>query len=193
MKKLDHLSDEALVAQAGRGDETALGALYDRHGRSAYALALRVLRDAHLAEDAVQEAFLDVWRGAVKYRPDRARPSSWILMLVHRRAVDRVRKEERRRADSLDVPGHGYEPVSPAAEQEAWRELEAERTRQALTSLPDQQREMIELAFFDGFTQSELASRLGIPLGTVKSRMFHGLANLRERLREPEEDYVTVS
>ena len=95
--------DEALLALAAREDEGALAELYDRYGRVAYGLALRVVRDPALAEDAVQEAFLTVWRTAAAFRADRAKPSTWILTLVHRRAVDLVRREERRRADPLET------------------------------------------------------------------------------------------
>jgi RNA polymerase sigma-70 factor (ECF subfamily) len=177
-----HLSDEALVALVGRGDDAALGELYDRLGRIAYGLALRVLRDERLAEDAVQEAFLGVWRGAAGYRADRAKASSWVLTLVHRRAVDLVRREDRRRAGSLsegDVAGEG-----PPAEDVAWLRFERERVQDALARLPDAQREAIELAYYGGFSQAELAERLGVPLGTIKSRMFSGLARLRELLDE---------
>src|ERR1700682_4035149 len=101
-RELAHLSDEALVALAARSEQTALGELYDRYGRPAYGLALRVLRDESLAEDAVQEAFLALWRTASRFVPERGKASTWILTLVHRRAVDIVRREERRRADALE-------------------------------------------------------------------------------------------
>src|SRR5712691_11063661 len=101
-RDLAHLSDEAVVALVARSDEVALGELYDRFGRIAYGLALRVLRDPGLAEDAVQEAFLQIWRGAERFVPERAKASAWIMTLVHRRAVDLVRREERRRADPLE-------------------------------------------------------------------------------------------
>ena len=191
-RDLAHLSDEAVVALAARSDEVALAELYDRFGRTAYGLALRVLRDEALAEDAVQEAFLGVWRGASRFIPERAKASTWIMTLVHRRAVDLVRREERRRADQLpeDEIGAG----GPSAGEEAWLRLERERVQAALRRLPDQQREAIELAYYGGFTQSELAERLGEPLGTIKSRMFTGLARLRELLEQPhdEETWKTI-
>jgi RNA polymerase sigma-70 factor (ECF subfamily) len=185
-KHLAHLSDEALVALVARGDETALAELYDRIGRVAYGLALRVLRDERLAEDAVQEGFLAVWRTAAAFRAERAKASTWILTLVHRRAVDLVRREERRRADPLDE-ATAAETASEAAgpEEAAWLRFERERIQAALASLPDAQREAIELAYYGGFSQTELAERLGVPLGTIKSRMFAGLARLRELLDEP--------
>ena len=181
-RELAHLSDEALVALAARSEQAALAELYDRYGRAAYGLALRVLRDQALAEDAVQDAFLSVWRTAPRFVPERGAASTWILTLVHRRAVDVVRREQRRRADPLDrVPEQG----GGAVDEEAWVRLQRERVQAALNQLPDQQREALELAYYGGFTQSELAERLGQPIGTIKSRMFTGLARLRELLGEP--------
>jgi len=178
-----HLSDEAVVALVARSDQEALGELYDRFGRVAYGLALRVLRDEKLAEDAVQEAFLAAWRNADRYMPERAKASTWVLTFVHRRAVDLVRREERRRAEPL--PGTSEAEPSGSAEENAWLRFERERVQAALRQLPDQQREALELAYYGGFSQSELAERLGQPIGTIKSRMFAGLARLRELLAEP--------
>lgn len=180
-RDLAHLSDEALVALVARSDEPALAELYDRVGRVAYGLAYRVLRDQALAEDAVQEAFLGLWRSAGSFVPERAKASTWILTLVHRRAVDLVRREERRRTEPIE---EAPEPLGDSAEDEAWLGFERERIQEALRLLPDQQREAIELAYYGGFTQTELAERLGLPLGTIKSRMFAGLARLREILEE---------
>jgi RNA polymerase sigma-70 factor (ECF subfamily) len=178
-----HLSDEAVVALVARSDESALAELYDRFGRVAYGVALRILRDEKLAEDAVQEGFLAAWRGADRFMPERAKAATWLLTLVHRRAVDLVRRENRRRAEPLT------EDVEPArwgsAEDDAWLRFERERVQAALKKLPDQQREALELAYYGGFSQSELAERLGQPVGTIKSRMFTGLARLRELLAEP--------
>jgi len=182
-RDLAHLSDEALVALVARSDEVALGELYDRFGRLAFGLALRVLRDEALAEDAVQDAFLAVWRSASRFVPERSKASTWILTLVHRRAVDLVRREQRRRAEPLEA---APEPLSAAADTTAWLRFERERVQTALQQLPDQQREALELAYYGGFTQSELADRLGQPVGTIKSRMFTGLGRLRELLSEGE-------
>lgn len=186
-KHLAHLSDEALVALVARSDEGALAELYDRVGRVAYGLAFRVLRDDRLAEDAVQEAFLGVWRTAAGFRAERAKASTWILTLVHRRAVDLVRREERRRAEPLDDETRDA-ATSESAEDAAWLGFERERVQGALRQLPDAQREAIELAYYGGYSQSELAERLGMPLGTIKSRMFAGLARLRELLDDRVEE-----
>jgi RNA polymerase sigma-70 factor, ECF subfamily len=191
LRDLAHLSDEALVALAARGEEPALAELYDRLGGVAYGLAFRVLRDEALAQDAVQEAFLQLWRTAGSFVPERARASTWLLTLVHRRAVDTVRREQRRRTEPLES---APEPSSEeSAADDAWRRLERERVQGALKLLPDAQREALELAYWGGFTQSELAERLGEPLGTIKSRMFAGLARLRELLEEAESPWPTRS
>ena len=189
-RDLAHLSDEALVALIARSDESALAELYDRIGGTAYGLAYRVLRDEALAEDAVQEAFLGLWRSAGSFIPERAKASTWILTLVHRRAVDLVRREQRRRAEPLEG---APEPSEGSAEEAAWLRLDRERVQAALQSLPDQQREAIELAYYGGYSQSELAERLGQPLGTIKSRMFSGLARLRELLDEEVETSWTYT
>jgi RNA polymerase sigma-70 factor (ECF subfamily) len=183
-RDLAHLSDEALVALVARGEEWPLAELYDRHGRLAYGLALRIVRDPALAEDAVQDAFLAVWRSAGRFVAERSKASTWLLTLVHRRAVDLVRREQRRRADPIE----GVEPPAGDATDEAvWLRLERERVQEALRMLPDTQREALELAYYGGFTQSELADRLGQPLGTIKSRMFAGLTRLRELLDDTAE------
>ena len=182
-----HLSDEALVALVARGDEGALAELYDRVSRMAYGLALRVLRDERHAEDAVQEAFLQVWRNAASFRAERAKASTWILTLVHRRAVDLVRREERRAVEPL-TEDTAFAQTTEGTEEAAWLRFERERVQSALKELPDTQREALELAYYGGFSQSELAERLGVPLGTIKSRMFAGLARLREILDDSAQE-----
>jgi RNA polymerase sigma factor (sigma-70 family) len=186
-RDLAHLSDEALVALAARADDGALAELYDRFGHVAYGLALRIVRDPGLAEDAVQEAFLAIWRSAGRFVPERAKASTWILTLVHRRAVDIVRREEPRRAEPLEAAPQGRGSLT---EDEAWLRLQRTRVQDALRRLPDQQREALELAYYGGFTQSQLADRLGEPLGTIKSRMFAGLARLRELLDDTGQEHT---
>jgi RNA polymerase sigma factor (sigma-70 family) len=172
-------SDESLLARVASGDEDALGRLYDRFGRVAYGLALRVLRDERLAEDAVQDAFVAVWRQAASFRPERANARTWVLTFVHRRAVDLVRREERRRAEPLAPE---IEPTAGSAAEAAELRERREAVQRALAQLPEEQRRPIELAYYGGLSQSELADRLGEPLGTIKSRMFTGLKRLRELL-----------
>jgi RNA polymerase sigma-70 factor, ECF subfamily len=180
-------TDDQLVQLVALRREEALAELYDRYGRLAFGLAFRVLRDSALAEDAVQEAFLALWRGATRFVPERANGRTWILTLVHRRAVDIVRREENRRTAPID--GVEEQGARGGTEEAAWLSFERMRVQEALGRLPDHQRETIELAYYGGFTQSELAERLGAPLGTIKSRMFNGLARLRELL----DDEVSVA
>jgi RNA polymerase sigma factor (sigma-70 family) len=180
-RELAHLSDEALLALIARSDEAALAELYRRLSSVAYGLAFRVLRDDALAQDAVQEAFLGVWRGAARFSAERAKPSTWVLTLVHRRSVDLVRREERRRGEPLEPEVH-LGATGDEAEQVARRAT----LRSVLRQLPAEQREAIELAYYGGYTQAELAERLHEPLGTIKSRMFAGLARLRDLLAESE-------
>ncbi len=172
-----------MLALAARDDEGALAALYDRYSRVAYGLALRIVRDPALAEDAVQEAFLTLWRTAGSFRADKAKPSTWILTLVHRRAVDLVRREERRRAVPLE-PGDEPDAQGLATDEEIELTDRRRLVQAALRQLPDDQREALELAYYGGLTQSELAERLAVPLGTIKSRMFTGLRRLRDLLAE---------
>jgi RNA polymerase sigma-70 factor (ECF subfamily) len=173
------VSDEELLARVARADDAALGELYDRYGRVAYGLALRILRDPALAEDAVQDAFLSVFRSAAGFAAERGTPKTWILTLVHRRAVDLVRRQQRAGAEPLEA----VEPVAGGATDEEAAVREQRRAvQEALRRLTREQREALELAYYGGLTQSEIAERLAVPLGTVKSRMFAGLAALRDLL-----------
>ena len=182
MRDLAHLSDEALLSLVASSDDTALAELYKRFGRVAYGLALRILRDEALAQDAVQDAFLAVWRSADRFLAERAKASTWILTLVHRRAVDLVRREDRRRGEPLETAA---EPSAGSTlEEEAELGFQRKIVREALLRLPPDQREALELGYYGGLTQSELAERLGQPLGTIKSRMFAGLARLRDLLTQ---------
>jgi RNA polymerase sigma-70 factor (ECF subfamily) len=176
-------TDTALVERMGRGDEQALAAIYDRHGRTAYALAVRILRDPHLAEDAVQEAFLGLWRSAAAFDASRSAPATYLHVLVHRRAVDLVRREERRRVAAPEV-GSPIELSVPSTEDVALLRETRARVRAALDRLTGSQHQVLELAYYGGLSQSEVAERLGLPLGTVKSRTHAALMRLQEILDE---------
>ena len=181
-RDLAHLTDEAVLSLVAESDDEALAELYDRFGGVAYGLALRILRDESLAQDAVQEAFLAVWRTADRFLAERARASTWILTLVHRRAVDLVRRQEQRRGEPLES---APEPVaSEQVEEQAAIRFQRQVVQEALRQLPPDQREALELGYYAGLTQSELAERLGQPLGTIKSRMFTGLTRLRDLLAQ---------
>jgi RNA polymerase sigma factor (sigma-70 family) len=178
----EHLSDHGLLALVARGDSEAFARLYDMYSEAAYSLAVRIVRDRDLAADVVQDAFETVWRNAFRFDPSRGQPSTWILTMTHHRAVDIVRREQRRRGESLDAAAEAPDPAPPVAEQ-AWLGVARSQIAAALSRLPDPHREVIELAYFAGYTQSELAERLSLPLGTVKSRTFAAMAALREALQ----------
>jgi RNA polymerase sigma-70 factor (ECF subfamily) len=176
------LSDASLIARCAAGDDGALASLYDRYGRSAYGLALRIVRDPALAEDAVQEGFLAAWRAAPRFDAARAKASTWLLSLVHHKAVDLVRREEARPAQpTAELP---ETVASDDVSRSALQGFERQRIDAALDRLSTSQREVLVLAYFDGLTQTELADRLGEPLGTIKSRTHAALARLRALLGE---------
>jgi RNA polymerase sigma factor (sigma-70 family) len=174
--------DEDLLASCAEGDEQALGSLYDRFGTVAYRLALRVVRDAALAEDVVQEAFLAAWRQADRFDVSRGRASTWILTLVHRRAVDITRRHARFNAlpDQLDT----IEPRAESTDEDIVLRDARREVRAALATLSSAEREVLGLAYWGGLTQAEIAAALGVPVGTVKSRTFNALARLRDALGE---------
>jgi RNA polymerase sigma factor (sigma-70 family) len=174
--------DPDLLRACSNGDEQALGSLYDRYGKLAYGVALRVLRDPALAEDAVQEAFITVWRQAATYDRARGKTSTWILTLVHRRAVDLVRRQHRFNGLPAELKAAAPQAAVEGVDEHVTMRSEVQAALRALSSA---EREVLELAYWGGLTQSEVAKALGIPPGTVKSRTFNALAKLREALREP--------
>ena len=180
---LQSLADEELMALVAKGQARAFETIYERHGGAAFSLAYRMCGSRLLAEDVAQEAFLSIWRSGGRY--DRARGSvrTWVLGIVHNRAIDALRRtvvHERRRASD-----EGIEERFEARERtevEAARREEASTIRGMLETLPDEQSRVIELAYFGGFTHSEIAEMLGAPIGTVKGRMRLGLEKLRGQL-----------
>ena len=178
-------TDNELITAVTRGDHPALLALYDRHGRVAYGLAYRILGDAGAAEEAVQDAYLRVWRRASTFDASRGGARSWLLTIVHHCAIDLVR----RRAGAPPVVAGLDEMADRRSVPDAWSEvsgrIESERVRTAVETLPSEQRRAIEMAFFDGLTHREIAERDGLPLGTVKGRMRLGLKRLSGLLAEP--------
>ena len=177
---LEPQSDEDLLERLTRQDVTALDDLYVRYGRMAFALAYRVLDDPEGAEDAVQEAFLAVWRHADSYQPSRGSVKSWLLTVVRNRAIDLVRARESRpkAGPPLDEMIALASPEGDPAD-DALRRIEADTVRAALASLPDEQRRTVELAFFSGLSYPEVAEVMRAPLGTVKSRMRLAMERLR--------------
>jgi RNA polymerase sigma-70 factor, ECF subfamily len=177
------LADEELMRLVAYGDPRAFEVLFDRHGGAAFSLAYRVTGDRAAAEDVAQEAFLSIWRSRMRYDPARGSVRTWVLGIVHHRSIDSLRRGaayERRRS-SFEGVEHTHE-AAERTDVEAARREEARSVRSALDTLPDDQRRTLELAYFGGFSQSQIAELLGMPVGTVKGRMRLGLEKLRRQL-----------
>lgn len=175
-------SPRELVARVAAGDEDAFRLLYRSHAPASYGLALRVTRDEHLAQDVLQETFADVWAHAGRFDPQTSSVRSWVTMLTHRRAVDRVRREQSDR-DRISrwasaAQSRDHDSVAEVVELRA----EHRRVRQAMEGLTGLQRESLELAYLGGLTHTEVAERLDIPLGTAKTRIRDALRSLRAEL-----------
>lgn len=182
------LDDTALVARVAHGDENALGQLYDRFGQAVYSLCLRIVRDGGAAEELTQEVFVRLWRSAASFDPERGRVGAWLLRIAHNLALNELRRRQSRpvvapEAEWEDATARladmheESDPVASADYQER-----AETVRRTLAQLPAPQRQAIELAFFGGLSQAEVAAALEEPLGTVKSRIRLGMQRLRELL-----------
>ena len=174
------LADEDLMARVYEGDTRAFGVVFDRHSSVAFSLAYRMCGRRALAEEVVQKAFLSLWRSGARYDRGRGSVRSWVLAVVHHRAIDLIRHESVRAG--RDVHDDGVAATLPALERtelEVERRSDAHLVRGALEELPSEQRQVIELAYFGGFSHSEIAGMLGIPSGTVKGRMRLGMGKLR--------------
>jgi RNA polymerase sigma-70 factor, ECF subfamily len=181
---LRSLADEDLMQLVQRGDPRAFELVYDRHSGAAFSLAYRMVGRGNVAEDVVQEAFLSIWRSGARYERTRGSVRTWVLGIVHHRAIDQLRRSsvhDKRRASD-----EGLEERMESGERtdaEVARREEAASIRSAMTTLPADQSHVIELAYFGGFTHTEIAEILGAPIGTVKGRMRLGLEKLRNQLR----------
>jgi RNA polymerase sigma-70 factor, ECF subfamily len=178
-------ADVQIIQRVVAGDQQALGELYDRWSKPAFSLARRVCADEGLAEDVVQEVFIAFWREPGRFDPARGAFSSWLLTLVHHKAVDAVRRESAIRRRTVPAAEDGEEwsvAPGPGADQAALGAVVAGQVRDALGRLPNEQREALALAYYGGYTQREVATLTGVPLGTVKSRMFTGVQRLRSVL-----------
>lgn len=185
VRRPENAAAAAALARIGAGDPGAVDDLYALLGRAAFALARRVLQDDGLAEDVVQEVFLSVWKNPGAFDERRAAVGSWLLAMVHHKAVDAVRREEGhrrrgRRAEedlALDAPA-----ATRDAEEQAVDRVVSQQVRSALGELPAPQREALALAYYGGYTQREVSALTGVPLGTVKTRMLAGMRRLRKDL-----------
>lgn len=179
------LRDGQLVELVAQQDAGALEALYDRYGRAAYSLARRILTEETLAQDVVQEVFLSLWRDARRFDAGRGTVATYLLSMTHHRAVDVVRREENLRRWRTSDEGLELEPDPKArVEDEVEASERRAEVRAALKDLPDPQRQALLLAYFGGYTQREVAALVGVPLGTVKTRMAAGMRKMKEALSD---------
>ena len=172
----------SLLKRAGRGDKDAFAELYDATSARVYGLAVRVVRDPAQAEEVAQESFLEIWRGSARFDATRGSAIAWILTIVHRKAVDRVRSAEAASRRDTTYQRQNQLVEHDTTADAAHASLEARRVRSALTSLTDVQRQAVELAYFGGYTHTEVASMLDLPLGTAKTRIRDGLIRLRDAM-----------
>lgn len=185
--EVEKLSDADLARRLADADGAAFSELYRRLGTPCYSLARRICCDGGLAEEVVQEVFLTLWRDPGRFDPARGRFATWLLTLVHHKSVDAVRRESTRRQSVAAAADAGEEWLSapaPGADQAAMSRVAAGQVRAALQQLPHEQRQVLVQAYFGGHTQREIAALTGVPLGTVKSRMFAGVRRLRSLLIE---------
>ncbi|HEV3311478.1 MAG TPA: sigma-70 family RNA polymerase sigma factor [Chloroflexota bacterium] len=173
--------DAEILAEMQAGDDAALGTLYDRYGSLAFTMAYRMLSDRHLAEDVVQDVFLSIWRNVASYDSRRSSFRSWFLTIVRNRCFDKLRSKATQpqlspEVEIADQPG-GQDVV-----REVTQSLRAERVREALGTLPPEQRQTIELAYYGGLSQTEISERMAVPLGTVKGRVRMAMQKLRDML-----------
>ena len=185
---LRDLADEELMQLVRDGDARAFEIVFDRHGGASFSLAYRMCGRRGVAEDVVQEAFLSLWRSGARYDRTRGSVRSWVLSVVHNRAIDALRRGVVRDRHNLDDEGAAERVAAPeSTEVEVVRREEARHVRDALGGLPSEQRRVIELAYFGGFTHTQIAQMLEVPIGTVKGRMRLGLTKMRIALGDPSE------
>jgi RNA polymerase sigma factor (sigma-70 family) len=186
VRSLEDARDRDLVRKVRDRDEGAFRSLFRRYGPLAKGLALRVVRQPFMAEEIVQESFLALWRDPASYREDRGSFRAWLLSTVHHRAVDMVRREEaqRRRARTMAPEREAQEDLAEKVVDEAYLVESRRRVRDALHDIPPEQRQVLEMMYFEGKTQVAIAEELGLPLGTVKSRTLLAMRRLRTILVE---------
>jgi RNA polymerase sigma-70 factor (ECF subfamily) len=187
MNGYDALDDHQLLARVSDQEPNALDALYSRYASAVYSLAMFMLKDTGLAEEATQDIFLNIWLKSGSFKPDRGQPKTWIMSVAHHRIIDLIRSRRRTTAITVAADSEDLERI-PAAnlpiDEQVERKLERERIQKSLATLPEAQREVIRMAYFDGYSQSEIATLLNQPLGTVKTRVRLAMQKLRLVLQE---------
>jgi RNA polymerase sigma-70 factor (ECF subfamily) len=174
------LADEDLISLVQTNDAEAFAVLYDRHSRTAYSLAYRMMGERQAAEDLAQDAFLKLWRAAGSYRAERGSVRTWLLSIVHNRGIDQLRSSASRRRTQEKVEASAPRVQPSEAFAQSWRNAQREQVREALKSLPEEQLKVLELGYFSGYTHVEIAELLDLPLGTVKGRMRLGLKKIKD-------------
>ncbi|MDQ2888917.1 MAG: sigma-70 family RNA polymerase sigma factor [Chloroflexota bacterium] len=181
------LSDEALIHAIAAKEVWAMDQLYERYNRLLYSLAFRMVSDHQIAEDLLQESFLSVWRNAASYARQMGEVRSWLVSIIHHRTIDYLRAMRRRAGlnqATLDDVERDESVATPDVWDEAWMSIQGAQVRDALTKLSQEQRKVIEMGYFQGWTHSEIAEGLQLPLGTVKARMRLGLMHLKRILQQ---------
>jgi RNA polymerase sigma-70 factor (ECF subfamily) len=179
---LEPVSQEDLLARVARGDQSAFAGLYDLLAPRALGLVTRVLRDRAQAEEVTQEVFLEVWQTAPRYDAGRGSAMTWVLTMAHRRAIDRIRSSQASRDRDAREGVRDYRPEIDSVAETVETTMEHERVTKAMARLTELQRQAVSLAYYGGYTHSEVAALLNIPLGTVKTRLRDGMIRLRDEL-----------
>jgi len=177
---VDHAAE--LIVQTAAGDQAAFARLYDLLSPRVYGLILRVLVDRSQSEEVLQEVFLELWQSAARFAPNKGQGRSWVLTIAHRRAVDRVRSAQASANRDVRAGFRDLDVAHDSVAEQVELKIEGERVAHALATLPDAQREALTLAYFGGYSQSEIAALMGSPLGTIKTRMRDGLSRLRTQM-----------
>ncbi|KAB2962158.1 MAG: sigma-70 family RNA polymerase sigma factor [Thermoanaerobaculia bacterium] len=181
---LHAIDDLALVRRMAQRDPSALAALYDRFGGLLLGVARRILGPAAESEEVLQESFLQAWIQAERYDPGRSSVSTWLVLIARSRALDRLRTRKSRQRTAEAAAAETLPETSGQAESNVLQTERRRRVRAALAELPEEQRQVLELAFWEGLSQTEIATRTGAPLGTVKTRALLGMKKLRQQLRD---------
>ena len=186
---IHRLADEEIMELLGDGNPEAFEVIYDRHSRAAFSLAYRIAGDRNVAEDITQEAFLSMWRSHVRFDRERGSVRTWVLGIVHHRAIDAMRRNsvhDRRRSSAEGIEERHEAPERERTEVEAARRDEAREVHEVMQTLPGEQLQVVRLAYFGGFTHTQIAQMLQMPVGTVKGRMRLGLEKMRRALAPGE-------
>ena len=189
MLNYDDLQDDQLITLISNGEKDALDVFYTRHAHSVFSLARYMLREHTLAEEATQDIFVNLWLKASSYNPQRGKPKAWFMSIAHHRIIDLIRARKRHYQSTNEVAHELldlYPSSGPGTEELAYRNLTRDQVIEVLATLPPEQREVIVLAYFEGYSQSQIASKLGQPLGTVKTRVRLGMQKLRASFKRTE-------